>query len=121
MSWSAANRIALAMRSSIVSRATPIASSFKSEIGDSMTECETPSSTSASRSAGTARENPQISARRPASEISRTAFASSSETRGNPASMRSTPASSSRRAISSFSCGSRTTPTVCSPSRRVVS
>ena len=83
--------MALAIRSSIFSRDTPIASSFRSEIGDSITEYQTPSSTSASRSAGTAREKPQTSARSPASEISRTASASSAETRGNPASIRSTP------------------------------
>ena len=63
MSWSAAKRIALVIRSSIFSRETPIASSFRSEIGDSITEKRTPSSASASRSAGTAREKPQISAR----------------------------------------------------------
>ena len=50
------------IRSSIESRETPIASSFRSEIGDSITEQRTPSSTSSSRSAGTAREKPQISA-----------------------------------------------------------
>ena len=38
-----------------------------------------------------------------------------------PASMRSTPARSSAVAISSFSPGESTTPTVCSPSRSVVS
>jgi hypothetical protein len=109
------------MRSSIFSRLTPIASSLRSEIGDSITEARTPSSTSASRSAGTAREKPQISALSPASEISLTASQSSCETRGKPASMRSIPSSSSRRAISSFCSGSSTTPTVCSPSRSVVS
>ena len=46
---------------------------------------------------------------------------SSSETRGKPTSIRSTPSASSSRAISSFSSGPRTTPTVCSPSRSVVS
>ena len=71
--------------------------------------------------AGTAREKPQISARSPAAAICSTAFQSSSDTRGNPASIRSTPRSSSRRAISSFWSGSSTTPTVCSPSRSVVS
>src|SRR4051794_10583416 len=121
MPLSAAKRIALVMRSSISSRETPIAFSFRSEIGDSITEYETPSSTSASRSAGTAREKPQTSARRPAAAIFATACQSSSETRGNPASIRSMPSSSSRRAISSFCSGSSTTPTVCSPSRRVVS
>ena len=40
---------------------------------------------------------------------------------GSPASIRSTPAASSARAISSFSSGESTTPTVCSPSRSVVS
>ena len=67
MPCSAAKRMALAIRSSIFSRGTPIASSLRSEIGDSMTACRTPSSTSASRSAGTAREKPQTSALRPAS------------------------------------------------------
>ena len=38
MSCSAAKRIALVIRSSIFSRETPIASSFRSEIGDSITE-----------------------------------------------------------------------------------
>ena len=38
MPCSAAKRIALVMRSSIFSRETPIASSFRSEIGDSITE-----------------------------------------------------------------------------------
>ena len=65
MPCSAAKRIALVIRSSIFSRETPIASSFRSEIGDSITEKRTPSSTSASRSAGTAREKPQISASQP--------------------------------------------------------
>ena len=66
MPCSAAKRIAPVIRPSIVSRSTPIASSFRSEIGDSITEASTPSSTSSSRSAGTAREKPQTSAFRPA-------------------------------------------------------
>jgi hypothetical protein len=53
--------------------------------------------------------------------ISRIASASSTETRGKPASIRSIPSASSACAISSFCCGSSTTPTVCSPSRSVVS
>src|SRR3954468_20328694 len=52
MPCSSAKRIALAIRSSIFSRETPIASSFRSEIGDSITEASTPSSTRSSRSAG---------------------------------------------------------------------
>jgi hypothetical protein len=90
-------------------------------MGDSITDARTPSSTSASRSAGTAREKPQTSASRPAFEISFTASQSSCETRGKPASIRSIPSWSSSRAISSFCSGSSTTPTVCSPSRSVVS
>ena len=121
MPCSSAKRMALAMRSSIVSRETPIASSFRSEIGDSITEASTPSSTRSSRSAGTAREKPQTSALSPAPAISSTARRSSSDTRGKPASIRSIPSPSSSRAISSFSSGERTTPTVCSPSRSVVS
>ena len=68
MPCSAAKRIALVIRSSILSRETPIASSFRSEIGDSITEKRTPSSTSASRSAGhRAREAPDLGLRaRPA-------------------------------------------------------
>jgi hypothetical protein len=107
--------------SSIASRVTPSASSFASEIGLSITDAATPSSTSASTSAWTARENPQTSALRPAPRISSMAFESSAETRGKPASIRSTPASSSARAICSLSSGAKTTPTVCSPSRSVVS
>jgi hypothetical protein len=61
------------MRWSIFSRETPSASSFRSEIGDSITLASTPSSTSASTSAGTAREKPQTSAVRPAPAISSTA------------------------------------------------
>src|SRR6266568_1445883 len=82
MPCSAAKRIALVIRSSIFSRSTPIALSFKSEIGDSITDAGTPSSTRASRSAGTAREKPQTCARRPAPEISSTASQSSCETLG---------------------------------------
>ena len=122
MPSSAANETAARMRSSIVSRETPSAASLPSEIGLSITEARTPSSTSASTSARTARENPQISASRPASRISEIARASSSETRGNPASMRSIPAAESAFAISSLSARvESTTPTVCSPSRSVVS
>src|SRR3954468_18990474 len=65
MSCPAAKRIALVMRSSIFSRSTPIAFSFRSEIGDSITDAGTPSSTSASRSAGTAREKPHTRPGRP--------------------------------------------------------
>jgi hypothetical protein len=61
------------MRSSIASRDTPSARSLPSEIGLSITLARTPSSTSASTSAWTAREKPQISASSPASAISRTA------------------------------------------------
>ena len=121
MPCSAAKLIAAVIRPSIFSRSTPIASSFRSEIGDSITEAGTPSSTSASRSAGTAREKPHTWARSPAAAISFTASQSSCETRGKPASIRSIPSSSSSRAISSFCSGSSTTPTVCSPSRSVVS
>ena len=64
----AANETALRIRSSIVSRDTPSASSLRSEIGDSITEAPTPSSIKASTSACTARENPQTSARRPAAD-----------------------------------------------------
>ena len=70
---------------------------------------------------GTAREKPQTSAFSPAPAISSTARRSSSDTRGKPASIRRIPSPSSSRAISSFSSGERTTPTVCSPSRSVVS
>ncbi len=118
---SAANETALPIRSSIDSLVTPSAVSFASEIGDSITLASTPSSTSASASAATARENPQTSARRPAPAISFTASQSSCETRGKPASIRSIPRPSIARASSSFCCGSRTTPTDCSPSRSVVS
>src|SRR2546428_287066 len=55
------------MRCSICARGTPSASSFRSEIGDSITVAFTPRSTSACTSAATAREKPQISARRPLS------------------------------------------------------
>ena len=116
-----ANETALRIRSSIFSCVTPSAWSLASEIGLSITDAGTPSSTSASTSACTARENPQISARRPAALISSTARQSSAETRGKPASIRSMPAASRARAISSFSSGVRTTPTDCSPSRSVVS
>ena len=109
------------MRSSIVSRETPSAASLPSEIGLSITEARRPSSTSASTSARTAREKPQISASSPASRIKEIARASSSETRGKPASIRSIPAAERAFAISTFCSGSRTTPTVCSPSRSVVS
>ena len=98
---SVAKRTAERMRSSIFSRLTPSAASLPSEIGLSITDAWTPSSTSASTSACTARENPHTSARRPASAIIRTARKSSSDTRGNPASIRSIPAASSARAISS--------------------
>ena len=118
---SAAKDTAFRMRSSIDSRETPSAASFASEIGDSITLACTPSSTSASASAATAREKPQTSASRPAPAISLTASQSSCETRGKPASIRSIPSESIARASSSFCCGSRTTPTVCSPSRSVVS
>ena len=116
-----ANATALRMRSSIVSRETPRASSLPSEIGLSITEADTPSSTSTSTSACTAREKPQTSALSPAAAIALTASKSSAETRGNPASIRSIPAASRARAISSFSSGVSTTPIVCSPSRSVVS
>src|SRR5947208_1549356 len=62
MPCSAANETARTMRSSIVSRSTPSAASFRSEIGDSITLAPTPSSTSAFTSASTARENAQPSA-----------------------------------------------------------
>ena len=101
-----ANETAERIRSSIVCRETPSAASFPSEIGLSITDAWSPSSTSASTSARTAREKPQISASRPASRISEMARASSSDTRGNPASMRSTPAAASALAIFSFCSGS---------------
>ena len=101
---------------------TPYAFSFRSETGASITEWRRPSSTSASTSACTAREKPQISAFSPASgDQARSRCASSADTRGKPASIRSMPSSSSRRAISSFCSGSSATPTACSPSRSVVS
>ena len=119
--FSAARETAARMRSIIVWRETPSASSFASEIGLSMTEAFRPSSTRASTSAGTAREKPQISASRPASRMSSIERQSSADTRGKPASIRSTPASESAVAIASLSSGESTTPTVCSPSRSVVS
>ena len=61
----AANETALRIRSSIVSRETPMASSLRSEIGDSITDARTPSSSSASTSACTAREKPHTSASGP--------------------------------------------------------
>ena len=70
MPCSVANETASRIRSSIVSRETPSASSLPSEIGLSITDARTPSSTSASTSAWTAREKPQTSARRPAAAIS---------------------------------------------------
>ena len=117
----AANETALRIRPSMSSCETPSAASFASEIGLSITAALTPRPTSCSTSACTARAKPQISARSPASAISRIASSSSAETRAKPASIRSTPASSSARAIASLSSGERTTPTVCSPSRSVVS
>ena len=64
MPCSAANETALRIRSSIDSRVTPSAASFASEIGDSITLAWTPSSTSASASAGDrAREAPHLGAR----------------------------------------------------------
>ena len=102
MPSSAANETAARIRSSIVSRETPSAASLPSEIGLSITDACSPSSTSASTSARTAREKPQISASSPASRMSEIARASSSDTRGKPASMRSTPAAESAVAISSF-------------------
>ena len=117
----AAYETASAIRPSIFSRDTPSASSFRSERGDSITVASRPSSTIASTSACTAREKPQISAFRPASRISSTARQSSSDTRGKPASIRSTPSSSRACAMTSFCSGAKTTPTVCSPSRSVVS
>ncbi len=121
MSCSAANRIAAAIRSSIFSRERRSRRASGRRSATRSPSARRRAETSASRSAGTAREKPHTSAFSPASEISCTACQSSSETRGKPASIRSIPSSSSSRAISSFCCGSSTTPTVCSPSRSVVS
>ena len=75
----------------------------------------------ASMSLGTPRDALQISARKPASEMSFTASSSPSETAAKPASITSTPRSSSRCAILNLFSGVKDTPGVCSPSRRVVS
>jgi hypothetical protein len=109
------------MRRKTSSCEIPYALSFISLVGASITEACNPSRTNSSTSAFTARENPQSSAFSPAFDMSWMASASSADTRGKPASMRLIPISSSLRAISSFCCGERITPTVCSPSRRVVS
>ena len=102
---------------------TPSASSLRSEIGDSITDARTPSSTS-SLDVGRdrAREAPDLGAgaRRP--RISSTArpvvLGDAREAGLDPidAERRRAP-----RAISSLSSGESTTPTVCSPSRSVVS
>jgi len=81
----------------------------------------TPQSNAASTSFLTERERADILASRPRLQTSRTAFISAAETTGNPASMTSTPISSRRRAISSFSSALKTTPGICSPSRRLTS
>ncbi len=112
---------AVVTRSISFSREIPYALSLPSDTGDSITAARTPISRSASTSAGTARANPQISALSPSAAIARNAAVSSGDTRGNPASIRSMPSESIARAIASFWSGSSATPTVCSPSRRVVS
>ncbi len=112
---------AVTTRSISFSRLIPYALSFPSDTGDSITAARTPISSSASTSAGTARAKPQISAASPSAAIARNASTSSADTRGNPASIRSMPSESIARAIASFWSGSSATPTVCSPSRRVVS
>jgi hypothetical protein len=63
----------------------------------------------------------QHSALSPASEIRRIASHSPFDAAAEPASITSTPMEESFSAIWSFSCGSRETPGVCSPSRNVVS
>ena len=61
------------------------------------------------------------SALSPAFAIKRTAYISPSLTAANPASITSTPSSSSLWAMRNLFSGTRDTPGVCSPSRRVVS
>ena len=82
----------------------------------------TPSSTSASTSAGTAREKPQTSASqaRVRDQLGPRPSRPARRAGSRPRSGRSR-ARRAARAISSFCSGSSTTPTVCSPSRRVVS
>ncbi|OPX72149.1 MAG: hypothetical protein A4E43_01605 [Methanosaeta sp. PtaB.Bin005] len=81
----------------------------------------TPQSIAASTSFLTDRERAEILALSPRLQTSFTAFISAAETTGKPASITSTPISSSRRAISSFSSALKTTPGICSPSRKVTS
>jgi hypothetical protein len=81
----------------------------------------TPHSMAASTSFFTDRDRAEILASNPRLQTSLTAFISAGDTTGKPASITSTPISSNRRAISSFSSARKTTPGICSPSRRVTS
>ena len=109
------------IRSSIVSRETPSASSLPSEIGLSITEAGTPSSTSASTSACTAREKPHTSARRPGADDE---LDGSPVVLGDPREAGLDPVDPRRverlRDLE-LVVRLRTTPTDCSPSRSVVS
>ena len=101
---------------------TPSAASFASEIGDSITLACTPSSTSASASAATAREKPQTSASRPGvgDQLHRVPVVLRDAREAGLDPLDPERRRSRGRARASAR-GSRTTPTVCSPSRSVVS
>jgi hypothetical protein len=85
----------MVMRSSIFSRETPIASSFWSEIGDSITDARTPSRRAPPGRSGTAREKPR-SRPQARAETSSTAASRRRDAR-EPASIRSIRSSSRAR------------------------
>ena len=111
---------ALAIRSSIFSRETPSASSFRPRSGSRSPRPDAQLDERLDVGLHGAREPPDLCAEA-GGAISSTARQSSAETRGKPASMRSMPAASSARRSRACPRASAPTPTDCSPSRSVVS
>jgi len=93
----------------------------KSEVGMIMLMVDAPLFSTASMSPFVPRAALLTSARKPCLAISLTDCISPSLTAANPASIMSTPSSSSLWAMRNLFSGTRDTPGVCSPSRRVVS
>ena len=93
----------------------------KSDVGMIILMVDAPLFRTASISPFVPRAALLTSARNPCLAIRLTERISPSLTAANPASITSTPSSSSRWAIRNLFSGTRDTPGVCSPSRRVVS